>query len=69
MKHQESDYYMNNIELDYRKILKVVILAILGYWLLDHYSEVFGFISWLISILMPFTRLWQLAPCFFCNLF
>ena len=45
---------MNNIELDYRKILKVVILAILGYWLLDHYSEVFGFISWLISILMPF---------------
>ena len=45
---------MNKIEIDYKKTLKLVIIAIIAYWILNHYQIVLSLLSKLLSVLMPF---------------
>ena len=45
---------MNKIEKDYKKALKLVIIAIIAYWILNHYQIVLSLLSKLLSVLMPF---------------
>lgn len=45
---------MNKIEIDYKKTLKLVIIAIIAYWILNHYLIVLSLLSKLLSVLMPF---------------
>lgn len=46
--------FMNKIEIDYKKTLKLVIIAIIAYWILNHYQIVLSLLSKLLSVLMPF---------------
>lgn len=46
--------FMNKIEIDYKKTLKLVIIAIIAYWILNHYLIVLSLLSKLLSVLMPF---------------
>ena len=45
---------MNKIEIDDKKTLKLVIIAIIAYWILNHYQIVLSLLSKLLSVLMPF---------------
>ena len=47
---------LNNhfVEIDYKKTLKLVIIAIIAYWILNHYQIVLSLLSKLLSVLMPF---------------
>ena len=46
--------FMNKIEIDYKKTLKLAIIAIIAYWILNHYQIVLSLLSKLLSVLMPF---------------
>lgn len=46
--------FMNKIEIDYKKTLKLVIITIIAYWILNHYQIVLSLLSKLLSVLMPF---------------
>lgn len=46
--------FMDKIEIDYKKTLKLVIIAIIAYWILNHYQIVLSLLSKLLSVLMPF---------------
>lgn len=45
---------MNKIEIDYKKTLKLIIIAIITYWILNHYQIVLSLLSKLLSVMMPF---------------
>lgn len=45
---------MNKIELDYKKILEIVLIAVISYWLINHYQLVFNVFSYILNALMPF---------------
>lgn len=46
--------FMNKIEIDYKKTLKLIIIAIITYWILNHYQIVLSLLSKLLSVMMPF---------------
>lgn len=45
---------MNKIEIDYKKTLKLIIIAIFTYWILNHYQIVLSLLGKLLSVMMPF---------------
>lgn len=45
---------MNKIEINYKKTLKLIIIAIITYWILNHYQIVLSLLSKMISVMMPF---------------
>lgn len=45
---------MKENKLDYQKILKIVLVAIICYWGLNNYKLIFGSFNNLLSVIMPF---------------
>lgn len=45
---------MKEIKLDYRKILEIVLIAIVCYWGLNNYKLIFNSFNNILSVIMPF---------------
>ena len=45
---------MSENKLDYQKILKIVLIAIICYWGLNNYEIIFATLNNLLSVIMPF---------------